>query len=62
MIIREYECKECGRFDQPCKMSDAILKECPKCGGSVHRVFTPAPIIWKTDGACGKVHMQGGKE
>lgn len=46
-----YKCRECGHaIDVLQKISDAPLKECPKCSGSVNRVFHPVGIIFKGSG------------
>ena len=41
MPTYEYECTTCRHhFDAVQKMADPPLKECPKCGNSVHRVLS----------------------
>lgn len=52
MPTYEYECKNCGiRFDQFQKMSDAPLRVCPECGGTVERIISAgAGIIFKGSG------------
>ena len=47
----EYECESCGiRFERMQHFKDAPLKQCPECGGSVHRVLQPVGIIFKGSG------------
>ena len=51
MPLYEYECKSCGiRFERMQHFSDEPLKDCPECGGSVHRVIQPVGIIFKGSG------------
>ena len=46
-----YECSDCGvRFERLQSYSDATLKECPECGGQVHRVIQPVGVIFKGSG------------
>lgn len=58
MPTYEYECAACGKkFERFQRMSEAPLKECPQCGGSVNRLIGGAAIILKNDaqrseGAC----------
>lgn len=40
MPIYEYECDECGRFEELQKASDTPLEKCPKCGGKAKRVMS----------------------
>ena len=51
MPLYDYKCAQCGKvtevrhgFDEP--WSDP----CPACGGSLARVFNPAPIVFKGSG------------
>jgi putative FmdB family regulatory protein len=47
----EYECNSCGiHFDRLQHFKDDPLKECPECGGAVHRVLQPVGIIFKGSG------------
>jgi len=52
MPTYEYECLQCGhRFDMLQQMSDEPVKECPKCGGKVHRLLgTGSGIIFRGSG------------
>ena len=52
MPTYEYECQECGKtFEAFQKMTDAPLKTCKLCGGSVRRLIgTGAGIIFKGTG------------
>jgi len=46
-----YECDSCEhRFEERQGFNDDPLTECPRCGGTVRRVFHPAPIIFKGSG------------
>ncbi len=46
-----YECNSCKhRFEQRQSFDDDPLTDCPRCEGSVRRVFQPAPIIFKGSG------------
>ncbi len=46
-----YECKDCGvKFERLQSYSDPTLKECPECGGHVHRVIQPVGVIFKGSG------------
>lgn len=49
-----YKCEKCGEFTIEQSMKDETLKACPKCGSPVKKIFKPAGIIWKCDGAFGK--------
>jgi len=47
----EYECESCGiRFERMQHFHDAPLKDCPECGGCVHRVLHPVGIVFKGSG------------
>jgi putative FmdB family regulatory protein len=51
MPLFEYECEICGvRFERLQRKGDAILKECPECGGVVRRLIQPPRIIFKGSG------------
>ena len=51
MPTYEYACRSCNhRFEKWQKMSDQPLTVCPVCGGSIHRVFYPAGIVFKGSG------------
>lgn len=52
MPIYTYRCDECGvQFDQFQKFTDEPLTVCPECGEtSLHKVYTPAGIIFKGSG------------
>ncbi len=52
MPTYEYECDKCGyRFDYFQKMSDELLKQCPKCGCRLHRLIgAGSGIIFKGTG------------
>ena len=47
----EYECESCGiRFERMQHFHDQPLKDCPECGGCVHRVLQPVGIVFKGSG------------
>jgi putative FmdB family regulatory protein len=51
MPVYEYLCAECGhRFEQYRKVTNRTPKQCPKCQGSVKKVFRPLGIIFKGSG------------
>jgi putative FmdB family regulatory protein len=51
MPIYEYECESCRiRFERLQHFKDEPIKECPECGGAVHRVLQPVGIIFKGSG------------
>ncbi len=51
MPVYEYECEQCGvRFEHLQRMVDAPLKNCPECGGHIHRVMQPVGVIFKGSG------------
>lgn len=51
MPIYEYECDSCRiRFERFQYFKDEPLKECPECGGPVHRLLQPVGIIFKGSG------------
>ncbi len=46
-----YACAECGaQFEQFQRFSDEPLTTCPRCQGSVRRVFQPVGIVFKGSG------------
>jgi putative FmdB family regulatory protein len=47
----EYECDACHRvFEVRQRITEAPLTTCDACGGSVHRLLSPAPFILKGEG------------
>ena len=51
MPTYEYHCDGCGRdFEVRQRISEASLTVCDVCGGSVHRLISPAPFILKGEG------------
>jgi putative FmdB family regulatory protein len=51
MPIYEYECDSCRiRFERLQHFKDEPIKDCPECGGAVHRVLQPVGIIFKGSG------------
>ena len=46
-----YECSDCGvKFERLQSYSDPALRDCPECGGHVHRVIQPVGVIFKGSG------------
>jgi len=41
MAKYDYKCEDCGIFEHEQPMSSDALKECPRCGKKVRKVFTP---------------------
>lgn len=50
MIVYEYECPKCGRFELERNISDEPLKICPKCGKEVRRVYSSFGIQYNCKG------------
>ena len=51
MPTYEYECAGCHRvFEIRQRISEPALTKCDVCGGSVHRLLSPAPFILKGEG------------
>lgn len=51
MPVYEYECDSCSlRFEKIQRFSEDPLKQCPDCGGPVHRVIQPVGVIFKGSG------------
>ena len=51
MPIYEYECDSCDFiFEKRQSFNDEPVVICPSCEGIVHRIFHPAPIIFKGSG------------
>jgi len=51
MPTYEYECLECKhKFEAFQSIKDEALKECPKCGKDVRKLFSSAGIIFKGSG------------
>jgi putative FmdB family regulatory protein len=51
MPTYEYECEQCGvRFERLQRMVEEPLKDCPECGGHIHRVMHPVGVIFKGSG------------
>lgn len=46
-----YECSDCGvKFERLQSYNDPALRDCPECGGHVHRVIQPVGVIFKGSG------------
>jgi len=51
MPIYVYQCETCGvTFERRQRMSETPLKDCPECGGDVHRVIQPVGVVFKGSG------------
>jgi len=52
MPTYEYKCENCGyKFEKFQKMSDKSIEKCPKCGGTIRRLFSKGVgIIFKGPG------------
>lgn len=51
MPLYEYECDDCGvRFERRQPITAEPLKDCPECGGDVHRLIHPVGVIFKGKG------------
>lgn len=51
MPVYEYECDSCRvRFEKIQRFSEEPVKQCPDCGGPVHRVMQPVGVIFKGSG------------
>jgi putative FmdB family regulatory protein len=49
--IYEYQCESCGAVtDIKHGFKDTPNEPCPKCGGSLKRLFNPAGIVFKGSG------------
>jgi len=49
--IYEYECDSCDfTFEKKQSFHDEPVAICPRCEGMAHRVFHPAPVIFKGRG------------
>ena len=53
MPTYEYECSQCGVFEEYQDMTDELLTKCPTCGGGVQRLLgAGAAVIVKGGGGC----------
>lgn len=51
MPIYEYGCQQCSHaFSKMQKISDAPLRECPKCGGEVKKLISSTSFVLKGGG------------
>ena len=51
MPTYEYECDACHhRFEKKQSFDAKPIAKCTQCGGKLHRVFHPAPVIFKGSG------------
>lgn len=51
MPVYEYECENCcHRFELKQSFEDDPVVTCPQCQGSIRRIFSPVPIIFKGQG------------
>lgn len=51
MPLYDYKCAQCGKISEVRHGFDVRYAEpCPDCGGTLTRVFNPAPIVFKGSG------------
>jgi len=51
MPTYQYACTSCGeRLEAVQKFSDEPLTECPVCGGTLRKVFSPVGVVFKGSG------------
>lgn len=50
MPVYEYNCPGCGVFETIQKMTDPILRRCPKCGRSVTKLMSASSFQFKGSG------------
>ena len=51
MPTYDYRCDQCGdEFEVWQSIKDDALTECPRCGGSIRKVMSPAGIVLKGSG------------
>ena len=51
MPLYDYQCNKCGHVVEVRHGFDETYGEaCPSCGGTLQRVFNPAPIVFKGSG------------
>jgi putative FmdB family regulatory protein len=51
MPTYQYACTSCGeRLEAVQKFSDDPLTECPACGGTLRKVFSPVGVVFKGSG------------
>ncbi len=63
MPIYEYQCEACGVVtDIKHGFKETTNESCPKCGGSLKRLFNPAGIVFKGSGFYITDSRKGGGE
>lgn len=51
MPLYDYRCAQCGKISEIRHGFDDVHREpCAACGGTLNRVFNPAPILFKGSG------------
>ncbi len=51
MPIYEYQCEQCATVtDVKHGFKETVSESCPKCGGTLKRLFNPAGIVFKGSG------------
>ena len=51
MPLYDYKCKECGKVTEVRHgFNESHADPCPACGGTMQRVFSAAPIVFKGSG------------
>jgi len=47
MLTYDYECPECGVFEQRQRITDDALEVCPTCGKPIKRIITRRDLdVW----------------
>ena len=60
MPLYEYQCNDCSnKFELRQKFSDPPARECPKCGGKVTKLISPAAFALKGGGWAAEGYGQG---
>jgi putative FmdB family regulatory protein len=51
MPLYDYKCKQCGKVTEVRHgFNESHADPCPSCGGTMQRVFSAAPIVFKGSG------------
>ena len=51
MPLYDYKCKDCGKVTEVRHgFNESHADPCPACGGTMQRVFSAAPIVFKGSG------------
>lgn len=61
MPLYEYRCQDCGHhFEARQKFSDAPLKECPQCQGTIEKLISQSGFALKGGGWYDQGYTSGG--